>query len=94
MLMVNIQYTLNAYVSSSFSQHSLLGAIGVVATIAGGVSSFTIAKIIDIWGRVEGFVLMLVIVVIGMVMKAACKNVETYAAAHTFCKFFFKSHIL
>ena len=62
-----------------------MGAIGIVATVAGGVSSFTIAKIIDIWGRTEGFLLMLFIVVIGMIMKAACQNVETYAAAHTFC---------
>lgn len=84
--MVNMQYTLNVYVVSDFSLHSLVGAVGVVATIAGGVSSFTIAKIIDIWGRTEGFLLMLLIVVIGMIMKAACQNVETYAAAHTFCK--------
>lgn len=48
-----------------------------------GVSRPTIAKIIDIWGRVEGFFSMLLLIVLGMIMKATCRNVETYAAAHT-----------
>lgn len=49
----------------------------------GGVCNLTIAKIIDIWGRCEGFICMVVLVIIGMIMKAACVNVEMYAAAHT-----------
>ncbi|CZS99586.1 hypothetical protein WAI453_002435 [Rhynchosporium graminicola] len=84
LLMSSINSNLTAYVTSDFASHGLLGATGIVATIAGGVSAFTIAKIIDIWGRVEGFLLMLLIVSIGLIMKAVCKNVTTYAAAHTF----------
>lgn len=88
MLLVSMQYSLNAYVTSDFSSHGLLASTGIVATIVGGTSTFTIAKIIDIWGRVEGFVLMVTITMIGIIMKCVCKNVETYAAAHTFCKYF------
>ncbi|CAK7208003.1 hypothetical protein SEUCBS139899_010837 [Sporothrix eucalyptigena] len=79
----NIQGSLSPYVTSSFEAHGLLATVGIVSTIIGGVSSLTIAKIIDVWGRVEGFCFMLLLITVGQVMKAACKNVETYAAAQT-----------
>lgn len=84
LLVSSVQSNLNAYATSEFSSHGLLGATGIVSTIAGGVSAFTIAKIIDIWGRIEGFILMLLIVTIGLIIKAVCTNVTTYAAGHTF----------
>lgn len=40
------------------------------------------AKVIDVFGRVEGFFLMLIVVVVGMALKAACQNMETYIAGH------------
>jgi hypothetical protein len=40
------------------------------------------SKFIDVWGRVEGFFLMLLTVLVGMALKAACTNVETYVAGH------------
>jgi MFS family permease len=55
----------------------------VVSTILGGSSKLTLAKIIDIWGRVEGFLFMLLIMVIGLIMKATCTSIEMYTAAHT-----------
>lgn len=79
----NIQGSLSPYVTSSFEAHGLLATVGIVSTIIGGVSSLTIAKIIDVNGRVTGFIVMLLLTTVGQVMKAACKNVETYAAAQT-----------
>jgi hypothetical protein len=35
-----------------------------------------------VFGRVEGFFVMLCIIVVGMAMKAACTNVQTYFAGH------------
>lgn len=32
----------------------------------------------------EGFIFGISLIAIGMIMKAACQNIETYAAAHTF----------
>ena len=55
-----------------------------MSTILGGVLKPTLAKILDIRSRTEGFVGMLFLIVIGMIMKAVCKNVETYAAAQVF----------
>ncbi|KAK6376145.1 hypothetical protein LTS17_007396 [Exophiala oligosperma] len=83
-LLQSVQGNLTPYVTSAFSEHGLLSTVSIVATILGGVANLTIAKIIDIWGRCEGFLVMLLFMVIGMIMKATCQNVETYAAAHTF----------
>ncbi|KAL2752936.1 hypothetical protein ACRALDRAFT_1065920 [Sodiomyces alcalophilus JCM 7366] len=84
MLIVGTQANLDAYVTSEFSRHGLLGTVSIVSSLLGGCSSLTIAKIIDVWGRIEGFLCMMGLVAIGMLMKALCQNVETYAAAHTF----------
>lgn len=81
--MVSVQTSLNPYVTSSFHSHGLLTSVSIVSTILSGCTRLAIAKIIDIWGRVAGFLFMLLIVVVGMIMKAVCKNIETYFAAHT-----------
>ncbi|KAM0424915.1 hypothetical protein ACHAPT_009971 [Fusarium lateritium] len=61
----------------------LLATTSVVSSIIGGVCQLTIAKVIDIWGRGEGFAVMVVLCVVGLVMTATCNGVEMYAAAHT-----------
>jgi hypothetical protein len=38
----------------------------------------------DIWGRPQAFGLGASILTLGLVMMAACKNVQTYCAAHVF----------
>ncbi|KAL2866064.1 major facilitator superfamily domain-containing protein [Aspergillus lucknowensis] len=82
-LLGTVQTSLNPYITSSFQKHGLLTVVSVVATILGGSSKLTLAKIIDIWGRVEGFLCMIVLMVIGLIMKATCTSIEMYAAAHT-----------
>ncbi|KAM5347879.1 hypothetical protein ACJ41O_007703 [Fusarium nematophilum] len=83
-LLQAVHGSLVPYVTSSFSQHGLLAVTSVFGSIIAGVSKLAIAKIIDIRGRNEGFLLMILIIVVGLIMKALCKNVETYAAGHTF----------
>ncbi|RSL88356.1 hypothetical protein CEP52_015244 [Fusarium oligoseptatum] len=82
-ILQHVQSSLTPYVTSAFAQHSLLATTGVVSSIIGGVCQLTIAKVIDIWGRGEGYAVMLVLCVIGLIMKATCNSVEMYAAAHT-----------
>lgn len=78
-----IDYSLSPFITSMFQSHGLLNIGGIMSTIIGACSPLALAKIIDIWGRVEGFVFMLFICVIGMIMKAVAQNVQTYVAAHT-----------
>ncbi|KAL0936305.1 siderophore iron transporter mirb [Colletotrichum truncatum] len=82
-LLQSVQSNLTPYVTSAFGQHGLLSTTSIISTILGGVSKLTIAKIIDIRGRTEGFVWMVLLITVGMIMKATCQNVETYAAAQT-----------
>ncbi|KAF3217169.1 hypothetical protein TWF106_008006 [Orbilia oligospora] len=65
----------------SFNSHSLISTSAVVASIVGGVLRLPIGKVIDIWGRAEGFVIFAIIFLIGLVMLAATDGVATYAAA-------------
>lgn len=62
----------------------LTSTTGIVSSIVGGVLKLPTAKFINIVGRAEGFALMTAFATIGLVMMAACKNVETYAAAQVF----------
>lgn len=83
-LQQQITGSLGPYVTSSFQQHSLYSTTQTLSSIIAGCSRLPIAKILDIWGRVEGFILMTALCTIGLVLMAVCRNVETYAAAQVF----------
>lgn len=53
------------YVTSAFSEHSLVATTTVLSSIIGAVAKLPIAKIIDIWGRAEGYSLMVFLCTIG-----------------------------
>ncbi|KAH8197861.1 hypothetical protein TruAng_007960 [Truncatella angustata] len=72
------------YVTSSFSQAPLTATTGVVSSLVGGLFRLPLAKIIDLWGRPQGYFLMVCFMTLGLIMMAACQNVETFAAAQVF----------
>lgn len=72
------------YVTSSFRAHSLTATTSVMSSLIGGLVQLPLAKILDIWGRPQGFALMVFLLTIGLIMMAACNNVKTYAAAQVF----------
>ncbi|KAJ6785057.1 hypothetical protein PWT90_05240 [Aphanocladium album] len=76
--------TLNPYVTSSFGKHSTSAAVNIVSSIIGGLTKLPLAKILDTWGRPQGLSLMVLIWVIGYIITACAKSVETYAAALVF----------
>lgn len=41
-----------------------------------------LSKILDVWGRAEGFLLMATFATVGMAMMAASRNLATYCAAN------------
>ena len=83
-LQMQISFNVLPYVTSSFSLHSLTATTGVVSSIVGGVSRLPLARLLDVVGRGEGFVLMVFLTTIAIIMMATCNNVETYAAAQVF----------
>lgn len=76
--------SLTPYVTSSFQQHSLTATTSIMSSIIGGVLKLTLAKVLDVWGRPHGYAISVVLTTLGLVMMAACQNVETYAAAQVF----------
>lgn len=72
------------YVVSDFSAHSLIPAIGITSFILSGVLKLPIAKLIDTWGRPQGFVVTTGLATLGLVLMALCRGVKTYAAAQIF----------
>ncbi|KAL2130411.1 hypothetical protein VTI74DRAFT_6500 [Chaetomium olivicolor] len=76
--------TLTPYVTSAFQSHSLTAATSIFSSLIGGLFKLPLAKILDIWGRPQGFIVMMVCLTIGLAMMAGCNNVETYAAGQVF----------
>ncbi|KAI1174562.1 siderophore iron transporter mirB [Nemania sp. FL0916] len=72
------------YVTSNFAEHSLTATTNVASGIIGGVSKLALAKILDVWGRPQGYLVTVWLMVLGLVLMAACNNVQTYAAAQIF----------
>ncbi|KAK0664934.1 Siderophore iron transporter mirB [Lasiodiplodia hormozganensis] len=57
------------YVTSDFSQHALVSTISVSTGLIAGVARVPIAKLIDIWGRGEGYAAMVACTTIGYVLQ-------------------------
>jgi NADH:ubiquinone oxidoreductase subunit 6 (subunit J) len=78
----SIDATLNPWITSFFNKHGLLNVGSIMSTALAGCIPLVTSKFIDVVGRVEGFFMMLLIVLVGMALKAACTNMETYIAGH------------
>ncbi|KAB8071016.1 siderophore iron transporter mirB [Aspergillus leporis] len=83
-LQSNLTSNLSAYITSDFSEHSLLPVISIITNIMTGACTMPIAKILNLWDRTIGVSLMVMIAIMGLIMMAACKNVTTYCAAQAF----------
>ncbi|RDA85686.1 hypothetical protein CP532_4642 [Ophiocordyceps camponoti-leonardi (nom. inval.)] len=75
---------LTPYITSDFKQHSLTATTGIVSQLVGGLVKLPLAKVLDIWGRPQGFALTTFLLTLGLIMMAACNNVQAYAAAQVF----------
>lgn len=75
---------LTPYVTSAFEEHSLTATTSIMSSIIGGLVQLPLSKVLDIWGRPQGYALMSFLLTMGLVMMAACNNVQTYAAAQVF----------
>ncbi|KAJ6784389.1 hypothetical protein PWT90_05069 [Aphanocladium album] len=80
-MLANTTGALTPYVTSAFAQHSLTPTVGILSSVIGGVTNLTLAKILDVFGRPQGYLFCIVLATVGLIMMAACNNVEAYAAA-------------
>jgi MFS family permease len=80
----SICYSLLSYVTSDFESHSLLNVIYIVADAMTAAVYIPTAKVMDVWGRAEGFLVMTVFATLGLVLMAVCHNLPTFCAAYVF----------
>ncbi|OJJ45203.1 hypothetical protein ASPZODRAFT_167678 [Penicilliopsis zonata CBS 506.65] len=76
--------SLAPYATSSFLGHSLLTVITIVASAMAGAVYIPMAKALDLWGRAEGFLVMMCFSILGMILLASSKNLATYCAGQVF----------
>ncbi|KAK4123363.1 MFS general substrate transporter [Parathielavia appendiculata] len=76
-----VTYSLAAFAVSSFNNHSLLSTVYVVQGVVNAVIKPPMAKIADVFGRLEAFCICVLLCVLGYIQMAASENVETYAFA-------------
>jgi NADH:ubiquinone oxidoreductase subunit 2 (subunit N) len=72
---------LSPYVTSEWRSHSLLAVIRIVSNSMTAAVYIPMAKLIDVWGRAEGFLLMVCSATLGTILMAASRNLATFCAA-------------
>ena len=75
---------LKNYMVSNFNSHSLLDTVNIVVGIFTAVCKPLIAKVCDVFGRLTGLVVMVVVYSLGFVMMATSQNISMFAAANVF----------
>ncbi|KPM40487.1 Siderophore iron transporter mirB [Neonectria ditissima] len=81
---LSILSSLLPYVTSDFASHSLLTVIGTVANAMTAAVYIPMAKMLDVWGRAEGFLLMAGFSTLGIILMAVSQNLATFCAAQVF----------
>ena len=74
--------SLNPYVTSQFGAHSLSAVPTALGDACAAALYLPMAKMMDVWGRAEGFLLMEIFLTIGLVLMASCNTFEAYCAAN------------
>lgn len=80
----SITGVLSAYITSAWEEHSLLNVIPIVTECMGAASYMPQAKILNLWDRSTGLILMTTIATLGLILSAVCNTLATYCAAQAF----------
>ncbi|KAI1612471.1 siderochrome-iron transporter MirB [Exophiala viscosa] len=81
---VTVVYSLSPFATSSFQSHSLLTVIDIVANAMTAAVYIPMAKMLDVWGRAESFLLMMAFCLLGLILMATSHNLSTFCAAQVF----------
>lgn len=76
--------SLSVFATSSFAEHSLISTVYVVQGVVNAVIKPPMAKVADVFGRLEAFSFSIFLYVLGYIQMATSSNVQTYAAAQIF----------
>ncbi|CAI7565671.1 unnamed protein product [Penicillium palitans] len=71
------------YAYANFASAPQISQAFIVSTIIGGVLQLPIAKTLNIWGRAEGFLALLLVFILGLIVIASCNGPNGFAAGYT-----------
>jgi MFS family permease len=80
----SILYNLVPFATSAFETHSLLTVIYIVSNAMTAAIYIPLAKILDLWGRAEGFLLMIAFATLGLILMASGTGLPAFCAAQVF----------
>ncbi|KAK6457296.1 iron-siderophore transporter [Scheffersomyces xylosifermentans] len=75
-----VRWVFTGYATASYAQHSLLTTIGVVTSVAGAACQPVYARLSDVFGRLEIFIVSIVFYVVGTIIESQAHDVQRYAA--------------
>ncbi|KAJ6015157.1 Major facilitator superfamily domain general substrate transporter [Penicillium herquei] len=76
--------TISPYVASYYEYHSLSGLPSAIADACSAAVFIPMAKLVDTWGRAEGFLLMTFFATLGLILMASCNGFGIYCAGYVF----------
>jgi hypothetical protein len=77
----SITSNLSAFVTSGFESHSLIPVIYVVSSVMAAATYMPVARILNLWDRSIGFLVMASFATLGLVLSATCKTIAEYCAS-------------
>ncbi|KAH1600288.1 hypothetical protein KXW27_003679 [Aspergillus fumigatus] len=80
----SITGNLSAYVTSGFESHSLIPVISIVSSVMSAATYMPLAKVLNLWDRSIGFIIMVAFATLGLILSATCHDIGTYCAAQVF----------
>ncbi|KAI0431337.1 major facilitator superfamily domain-containing protein [Xylaria sp. FL1042] len=80
----SILYDLVPYATSDFGSHSLLNVVYIVADAVSAAVFIPLARVVDVFGRAEGFLIMIVFATVGLVIMAASNGLAALSAGYVF----------
>ncbi|KAJ8097158.1 Sit1p [Lipomyces tetrasporus] len=89
-----IRYTFQAYATASYSSHSLLATINTVRSIFGAAALPFIARLADVFGRIEIFIVAVLFYVVGTIIESQAYDVQRFAAGSLFYQFGYTGSIV
>ncbi|CAK7233476.1 Siderochrome iron transporter 2 [Sporothrix curviconia] len=77
-ILSNVTY----YAYADFQAAPQLATAYILSSVIGSVLKLPIAKVLNVWGRAEGFLFFVVIYLLGMIVIASCTGPSGYAAGY------------
>ncbi|PVH74947.1 siderophore iron transporter 1 [Cadophora sp. DSE1049] len=75
-----LRYVYQPYATAGFQTHSTLATIGVLRSVIAAAAQPTVARIADVFGRLELVIVSVIFYVVGTAIDGKSHNVETYSA--------------